>query len=78
MWRIFLKVQVIDVVSRDRCVCETEEGKLLEGGLLSRFCMLLFLLSLLRGDQYKVRKNLRAVLFDQRKLHVKELWRSLS
>lgn len=24
------KVQVIDVVSRDRCVCQTEEGKLLE------------------------------------------------
>ena len=29
---IFLKVQVVDVVSRDRCVCQTEEGRLLEGG----------------------------------------------
>ncbi|KAJ7328638.1 hypothetical protein OS493_023908 [Desmophyllum pertusum] len=25
-----MKVQVVDVVSRDRCVCQTEEGRLLE------------------------------------------------
>ena len=29
------KVRVVDVVSKDSCVCETEEGRLLEGGLIT-------------------------------------------
>ena len=34
-----LKVQVVDVVSRDRCVCQTEEGRLLEGWISSQLLL---------------------------------------
>ena len=33
------KVRVVDVVSKDSCVCETEEGRLLEGGLITFFSL---------------------------------------
>ena len=44
-----VQVQVVDVVSTDRCVCQTEEGKLLEGEKIYRIsiCILFRTLSLL-------------------------------
>lgn len=28
---VFAKVQIVDVVSTERCVCQTDEGRFLEG-----------------------------------------------